>query len=361
MSVTEKDVLAALGEVMDPELNIGLVQAGMVKDIRISGGTVRLKVELATPAYPLKARIQTDVERALRALAGVEAVEVDWGAHVRAGPGSPDGILSEVKNVVLVGAGKGGVGKSTVAMNLAVALGRAGAKVGLLDADFYGPSMPMMAGLLTAKPVSRDGKSLEPLEAHGIKVMSLGFLVEPNQALIWRGPMLHGALTQLVRDVSWGALDYLILDLPPGTGDVVISLSQAVRATGAVLVTTPQDVALADVVRARQMFDKVRIPVLGVVENMSQFVCPHCKTATPIFNHGGGAKAAELFGVDFLGEIPLEIGIRESGDAGVPVVAGRPDSPEAKAFVSVAERVAVRISKDNLRNEAPVQAKVATS
>jgi ATP-binding protein involved in chromosome partitioning len=229
-------------------------------------------------------------------------------------------------------------------VNLAVALARYGATVGLLDADFYGPSIPIMTGLADQRPVSPDGKRLEPLETLGLKIMSLGFLVEPDQALIWRGPMLHGALQQLMRDVNWGPLDYMIMDLPPGTGDVALTVSQTIRATGAVLVTTPQDVALADVVRAKQMFDKVHIPVLGIVENMSQFVCPHCHASTPIFHHGGGRRAAELFQVPFLGEIPLELGIRVGGDEGKPVVAAAPQSVESEAFMTVARAVAGRVS-----------------
>jgi len=238
-------------------------------------------------------------------------------------------------------------------VNLAAALAEHGAKVGLLDADFYGPSIPMMTGI-TERPVSPDGKSLNPMVAHGMKVMSIGFLVEADQALIWRGPMLHGALMQLIRDVNWGELDYLILDLPPGTGDVALTLSQSVRAAGAVLVTTPQDVALADVVRAKQMFDRVHIPVLGIVENMSQFICPHCEKPTAIFHHGGGRKAAEAFGVPFLGEIPLELRVREGGDKGVPVVRSHPESIEAKAFVEMARNIAGRVSTENMRVRLPV-------
>ncbi|HZA52346.1 MAG TPA: Mrp/NBP35 family ATP-binding protein, partial [Myxococcaceae bacterium] len=262
-------------------------------------------------------------------------------------------LIPGVKNVVLVGAGKGGVGKSTVAVNLAVALQKCGAQVGLLDADFYGPSIPMMTGI-RRRPLSRDGKTLDPMEAHGIKVMSIGFLVDPDQALIWRGPMLHGALVQLVRDVNWGELDYLVMDLPPGTGDVALSISQSVRAAGAVLVTTPQDVALADVVRAKQMFDKVQIPVLGVVENMSTFICPHCSKETAIFHQGGGRKAAEAFQVPFLGEIPLELKVREGGDNGVPVVSGHPDGREARAFMEMAKNIAGRVSTVNMRVKLPV-------
>ena len=349
MSVSERDILAAMSKVMDPELHVDLVKAGMVKDIRLSGDTVKLKIELTTPACPLKGKIQADAEAALKQVPGLKTFDIEWGAQVRSAPqAGAQAILPQVKNVILVGAGKGGVGKSTVSVNLAAALAREGAKVGLLDADFYGPSVPLMTGI-TEKPVSPDGKTLPPLEKHGLKVMSIGFLVEAEQAVIWRGPMLHGALMQLVRDVSWGELDYLILDLPPGTGDVALTLSQSVKASGAVLVTTPQDVALADVVRAKHMFDKVHIPVLGIVENMSQFVCPHCSKATAIFNRGGGRKAAEMFSIPFLGEIPLELKIRESGDAGVPVVISAPESAEAQAFVAMARNIAGRVSTENMR------------
>lgn len=353
--IDEQRVLAAMSKVMDPELNVDLVRAGMVKDIAIAGNQVRFKVELTTPACPMKAKIQADTEAALRA-AGITDFQIEWGARVRSAPAgmnAKEPLLPGVKNVILVGAGKGGVGKSTVSVNLAVALARCGARVGLLDADFYGPSIPLMTGI-TKKPVSRDGKTLEPLEAHGISVMSIGFLVEADQALIWRGPMLHGALTQLIRDVRWGELDYLVLDLPPGTGDVALSLSQQLRAAGAVLVTTPQDVALADVVRARQMFEKVNIPVLGIIENMSQFVCPHCEKVTEIFDHGGGRKAGELMGISFLGEIPLQLKIRQGGDSGVPVVLGDPDGLEAKAFMEIAKTLAGRISTENSRVRLPV-------
>ncbi|ABF91793.1 ATP-binding protein, Mrp/Nbp35 family [Myxococcus xanthus DK 1622] len=352
MSVTQADILAAMSKVMDPELHIDLVKAGMVKDIHVSGDTAKLKIELTTPACPMKGKIQADSEAALKAVPGLKSFDIEWGARVRpAGGGMPAGaLLPQVKNIILVGAGKGGVGKSTVALNLATALAQHGAKVGLLDADFYGPSVPLMTGLGDKRPVSPDGKSLNPLEAHGLKVMSIGFLVEADQALIWRGPMLHGALMQLVRDVNWGELDYLVLDLPPGTGDVALTLSQSVRAAGAVLVTTPQDVALADVVRAKQMFDKVHIPVLGIVENMSQFVCPNCSHTTAIFNHGGGRKAAQMFGIPFLGEIPLDLKVRESGDSGVPVVVGAKDSPEAKAFQEVARNVAGRVSAQSIKS-----------
>ena len=358
MNVTERDILAAMSKVVDPELHVDLVKAGMVQNVRVENGIAKLKIELTTPACPMKGKIQADSEAALRAVPGLEKFEIEWGARVRSAPvgasqagGQP--LLPGVKNVILVGAGKGGVGKSTVSVNLAAALAMHGAKVGLLDADFYGPSIPMMTGV-TERPVSPDGKSLNPMDAHGMKVMSIGFLVEADQALIWRGPMLHGALMQLIRDVNWGELDYLVLDLPPGTGDVALTLSQSVRAAGAVLVTTPQDVALADVVRAKQMFDRVHIPVLGIVENMSQFICPHCEKPTAIFHHGGGRKAAEAFGVPFLGEIPLELRVREGGDKGVPVVRSHPESLEGKAFAEMARNIAGRVSTENMRVRLPV-------
>jgi ATP-binding protein involved in chromosome partitioning len=349
MAVTEQDVMAALGTVMDPELHVSLVQAGMIKAVSIDGGRVHAKIELTTPACPLKGKIQADAEAALKAVPGVTALDIEWGAQVRSAPQGQNPMLPQVKHVVLVGAGKGGVGKSTVSVNLAAALAQCGASVGLLDADFYGPSIPLMTGLSEEKPVSPDGKRLEPLLTMGMKVMSLGFLVEPDQALIWRGPMLHGALQQLMRDVNWGALDYLVVDLPPGTGDVALTISQSIKASGAVLVTTPQDVALADVVRAKQMFDKVHIPVLGIVENMSNFVCPHCQQSTPVFHQGGGRRAAEMFGIPFLGEIPLVLAVREGGDAGRPVVVATPDSPEAQAFQSMARNIAGRISAETAR------------
>jgi ATP-binding protein involved in chromosome partitioning len=359
MSVQESDILEALSTVMDPDLNQDVVKAGMVKNLRIEGGKVSLTIELTTPACPMKEKIRTDAEVALKAVAGLAELKLDMTAKTRAAPkSSQSSLLPGVKNVVLVGAGKGGVGKSTVALNLACALARHGAQVGLLDADFYGPSIPTMTGI-KRKPVSRDEKTLDPLEAHGIKVMSIGFLVEPDQALIWRGPMLQGALMQLVRDVNWGELDYLVLDLPPGTGDVPLTVAQQVRSAGAVLVTTPQDLALADVVRAKQMFDKLSIPVLGIVENMNQFICPHCGKGTHIFDVGGGRRAAELMDISFLGDVPLELKIRQGGDRGIPVTVGHPESEESKAFMTIAGRVAARISQENVMRQAPV-VKMAT-
>ncbi|MGC3998304.1 MAG: Mrp/NBP35 family ATP-binding protein [Anaeromyxobacter sp.] len=348
MPLDNQHALEALKKVMDPELHRDLVSLGMIKDLAVSGEAVKLKVELTTPACPLKDTIGKDVEAALRG-AGFTKVEISWGAQVRAAPGAAQGQLTPgVKNIVLVGAGKGGVGKSTVAINVAVGLARLGAKVGILDADIYGPSVPILTGI-TEKPSSSDGQRLDPFTAHGIKVMSIGFLIEPDQALVWRGPMVTGALIQLLRDVNWGELDYLVLDLPPGTGDIPLTLAQNVRAAGVVLVSTPQDVALADVIRAKLMFDKVSIPVLGLVENMSAFVCPHCRHETAIFDKGGARTAAERMGIPFLGEVPIDLAIREGGDQGVPVVAGKPESPQAEAFLAVARQVAGAVSKQVMK------------
>jgi ATP-binding protein involved in chromosome partitioning len=348
MALDPKTALDALKKVQDPELHRDIVSLGMVKDLRIDGTVVSLKVELTTPACPLKDTIQRDVEAVLRQ-AGATKIELAWGAQVRGAPGVAQSSLTPgVKNIVLVGAGKGGVGKSTVALNLAVALSSQGAKVGLLDADIYGPSLPLGSGT-TARPNSKDGKKLEPLEAFGLKLMSIGFLIDPDQALVWRGPMVTGALLQLLRDVNWGELDYLVMDLPPGTGDIPLTLAQNVRAAGVVLVSTPQDVALADVLRAPLMFDKVNIPVLGIVENMSTFVCPHCRQETAIFDHGGAKAAAAKMGIRFLGEIPLDLAVREGGDRGLPIVAGQPDGPQAKAFLEAAQQVAAAISVQNLK------------
>jgi ATP-binding protein involved in chromosome partitioning len=348
MSLDTQTALAALRKVQDPELRRDLVSLGMIKDLEVHGEAVSLRVELTTPACPLRETIGRDVEAALRA-AGAARVEIAWGAQVRSAPGAAEGGLTPgVKNIVLVGAGKGGVGKSTVALNLAVALSRLGARVGILDADIYGPSLPVMTGT-TARPSSRDGKRLEPLEAFGLKTMSIGYLIDPDQALIWRGPMVTSALVQLLRDVNWGELDYLVLDLPPGTGDVPLTLAQNIRAAGVVLVSTPQDVALADVIRAKLMFDKVSIPVLGIVENMSSFVCPHCRQETHIFDHGGARTAADRMGIRFLGEIPLDLAVREGGDKGVPVVAGDPEGPQSKAFLAAAQQVAGAVSVQNMK------------
>ncbi len=356
MALTEREVLEALSKVLDPELHRDLVSAGMIKDLRVDGANVALKVELTTPACPLKEQIEADVQKALGAIPGIGRIDVAWGAEVRraAGTNQPaQELVPQVKNIVLVGAGKGGVGKSTVALNIAVSLARCGAKVGLLDADFYGPSIPIMTGVHD-RPESKDGRRLAPLRAHGLAVMSIGFLVDPDQALVWRGPMLHGALIQLLRDVDWGELDYLVLDLPPGTGDIPLTLAQQVRSAGVVLVSTPQDVALSDVLKAKMMFDKVGIPVLGLVENMSGFVCPHCQHETAIFDRGGAEKACERLAIPFFGRVPLEPSIREGGDKGEPVASAQPEGAQARAFLEVAKRVAGQLSMRSSTTKLPI-------
>ena len=346
-SATQETVLAALKTVQDPELHKDIVTLGMVKDLAVADGRVSLTVELTTPACPLKDQIKADVERALAPL-GVTEVDIEFGAQVRgskSGAGTTD-LLPSVKNIVLVASGKGGVGKSTVAANLAVALKMHGASVGLLDADIYGPSVPILMGVNEepGKVEVDGGYKLAPPVAHGVPVMSIGFFLERDQAVIWRGPMLGKALQQLMSDVQWGELDYLVVDMPPGTGDVQITFSQQLKCSGAVLVATPQDVALADVVRAKSMFDKVHIPIVGMVENMSYFVCDGCGKQHEIFSRGGAQRAADSFGVPFLGEIPMVSAIREWGDKGVPILAQEPGSLTGKAFLEAAARLAGQLS-----------------
>jgi ATP-binding protein involved in chromosome partitioning len=354
---TVEEARSALSQVMDPELNRDLVSLGMIKEIEVEGSKVSVTVELTTPACPLRSKIQQDCEAALRRLAGVEQVEVKMGARTRgtkAGDEHTPDLLPGIKNIVLVASGKGGVGKSTVAINLAASLAQRGAVTGLLDADIYGPSIPTMMGV-TRQPevITVDGKErMVPVPAHGVGLMSIGFFINPSQAVVWRGPMLHKALAQFLEDVHWGTMDYLIVDVPPGTGDVHISFAQLVRATGAVLVTTPQTVALADVIRGRTMFHNVKIPVLGLVENMSTFVCDGCGKEHAIFSRGGGQQAARQLEVPFLGEIPIVTGIRESCDTGVPIVLGQPGSAAARAFSSIVDRLVEVIARRSVEGSA---------
>lgn len=347
-SVTIEAVQRALRTVHDPELHQDLVSLGMVKDIRIDGDDVALTIELTTPACPLKETIRGDVERALRKqVAGVGAVEIAWTARVRKDHRLLDAeVVGQMRNIIAVSSGKGGVGKTTVAVNLAVSLGLSGAKVGLLDADIYGPNVPIMLGV-SGQPEGRrvgDQLKLIPPFNYGIQIMSMGFLIPPDEAVVWRGPMIHSAIRQFFTDVLWHELDYLLVDLPPGTGDAQLSISTLVPLSGAIIVTTPQDVALGDAARGLTMFNKVNTPVLGIVENMSYFACPHCGERTDIFNHGGGARAAERLGVPFLGEVPLELAVREGGDAGVPIVIGDPDSAAARALRDIAGAVAAQLA-----------------
>jgi ATP-binding protein involved in chromosome partitioning len=343
-------VLAAVQGVKDPSTGRTLGELGMVKGVEmLDGKGAKVRIELPTPASPHRLRLEEAVRAVLTPLQ-LSRVEVTFSADVRPSPtkGTGTDLVPGVRNVILVGSGKGGVGKSTVSVNLAVALAKLGCRVGLLDADIYGPSIPLMMGLFGARPSSSDGKSVEPLSAFGVKVISIGFFVDPDQAMIWRGPMLHGALVQLLRDVRWTDLDYLILDLPPGTGDIQLTIAQQVAVSGAVIVTTPQDVALSDAIKAKGMFDKVNIPVLGFVENMSGFVCPHCHTETDIFSKGGAEAAAQKMAVPFLGRVPIHIAVREGGDEGRPVVADHPELPEAQALVRIAQNIADRVAVANL-------------
>jgi ATP-binding protein involved in chromosome partitioning len=340
--LTEDAVRNALATVQEPELGGNLISRNMVKDLVLEGSKVKFTIELTTPACPLKDEIEARVQRALEPL-GVESVEISWSATVRrATPATPQ-LLPGVKNIVAVASGKGGVGKSTVSANLAVALAQAGASVGLLDADITGPNIPMMMGAEGQPVASPEGK-ITPIEAHGVKVISIQFFLPEGQPVVWRGPLVGGAIQQFLRDVDWGELDYLVVDLPPGTSDAQLTLAQSVPITGAVLVTTPQNVSLADVAKALGMFKRVNVPILGVVENMSGFVCAHCGEVTDIFGRGGGERFASEAGLDFLGGIPLDVTVRQGADVGVPAVAQREPGPAAAALQQVARTIAGKVS-----------------
>jgi ATP-binding protein involved in chromosome partitioning len=344
MSATPETVLQALKAVSDPDLHKDIVSLGFVKDVTVDQGRVAFTIELTTPACPVKDRMQEQARSIVAALPGVVGVEITMTARVRSATAPEHGRLpvAGVKNVIAVGAGKGGVGKTTVAVNVAVALSKAGSRVGILDGDIYGPNVPMMFGLHTE--LATESKRIVPAEKYGIQVVSMGFLTSDETPVIWRGPMLHGAIRQFFGDVAWRDLDYLIVDMPPGTGDVALSLSQTVPVVGAVVVTTPQQVALADSRRAVRMYQKLNIPPLGVVENMSYYACPHCHQESDIFGHGGGEEIARQLEVPFLGRLPIYEPIRVGSDRGVPLVIAEPDSAPARAFVQVAESVAAQIS-----------------
>jgi ATP-binding protein involved in chromosome partitioning len=348
--ITREQVIEAIRPVREPELDQSLVDLKMVPDVTVHGRDIGLTIELATPVSPWRGRLEGELRDALATtLPDVGEVTFTWTHRIRSsGGGRSDAQpIKGVKNTVAVASGKGGVGKSTVAVNLAVALAKAGAKVGLLDSDVYGPSIPLMMGVHD-KPLMNAGK-IVPLEAHGVKIMSIGFLLDPEKALIWRGPLVAQLINQFLNDVDWGELDYLILDLPPGTGDVQLTLVQKIPISGAVIVTTPQDVALADAVKGLKMFEEVKTPVLGIIENMSGFICPNCRDLHRIFGEGGGKRTAEEHNVPFLGEIPIEGIVREGGDTGRPVVAAEPESLTAAAFSYVAERVAVRLAAEAIK------------
>ena len=337
-------VLEALRVVNDPDLGRDIVSLDFIKNLQVEGGRVSFAIELTTPACPVKDQMHDQAVAAVRALAGVTEVDVEMTANVRA-VASPDegrAPIPGVKNVIAVGAGKGGVGKSTVAVNLALALSRYGGRVGLMDADVYGPNIPIMLGIKTQ--LETDGKKIVPAEKYGIPVVSMGFLTQDETPIIWRGPMLHGVVQQFFREVRWEELDYLIVDMPPGTGDVALSLSQPVPVSGAVVVTTPQTVSVADSRRAVAMYKKLNVPTLGLVENMSHFVCPTCQEESDLFGKGGGEAAASEMAVPFLGRIPIYQPIREGGDNGRPIVVAEPDSPASQAFLQLAERAAAQVS-----------------
>ncbi|HZA56208.1 MAG TPA: Mrp/NBP35 family ATP-binding protein [Candidatus Udaeobacter sp.] len=362
---TQEQIIEALKKVQDPELHRDIVSLGMVKDLAVINGKVTFTVELTTPACPLRESIETDCRKALAGISGLNAVEINFGAQVRgskSGAGQTD-LLPTVKNVVLVAAGKGGVGKSTVAANLAVALKAHGASTGLLDADIYGPSVPMLMGVKgEPNKIEVNGAyKIAPAVAHGVPIMSIGFFLDPEQAVIWRGPMLGKALHQLMADVHWGELDYLVVDMPPGTGDVQITFSQQLKVSGALLVATPQAVALADVIRAKSMFDKVMIPIVGIVENMSYFICDGCGKEHEIFSRGGARRAAERFKIPYLGEIPITPRLREGGDQGVPILIQDPKSEVSKCFLEIAAKLAGQLSIASERAQRTQGLKIVSS
>jgi ATP-binding protein involved in chromosome partitioning len=337
-------VLQALRVVVDPDIRRDIVSLGFVKDLSIDNGRVAFTIELTTPACPVKEQLRSQAVGAVQALPGVTQVDVQMTAKVRSASAPETGKppLPGVKNVIAVGAGKGGVGKTTVAVNLALALARCGSRVGLLDGDIYGPNVPIMLGLQTQ--LTTDGKQIVPAEKYGVQVVSIGFMTQDDAPIIWRGPMLHGAVQQFFREVAWKDLDYLIVDMPPGTGDVALSLSQTVPVVGAIVVTTPQQVSLADSRRAIRMYQKLNIPPIGIVENMSYYTCTNCHHEADIFGHGGGEKLAADMSVPFLGRLPVYQPIREGSDTGVPLVIAEPASAAAKAFLTVAERTAAQVS-----------------
>jgi ATP-binding protein involved in chromosome partitioning len=359
----ENKILEALSKVIDPDLNKDIVSLGFIKDLKIDGGKVSFTLELTTPACPLKEELEAGAKAAALCVEGVEDVQVNVTSSVRkhepakssgcgsgnAPPPKIENLVPGAKNIIAIASGKGGVGKSTVSVNLATAMAMEGAKVGLLDLDVFGPSLPMMMGV-KGEPETVN-KKLVPLESHGVIVMSLGFMIPDGTPLIWRGPMVMGAVEQLLRDVAWGELDYLFIDLPPGTGDAQLSLTQKVPLTGAVIVTTPQDVALLDATKGLAMFKKVNVEVLGIVENMSFFLCPKCGERSEIFSHGGGKAASEKEGVPFLGEIPLNISIRECGDDGTPIVVAEPENPLALIFRNIAKSLASKVSIQGFKSQ----------
>ena len=345
MSTTIEAVKAALSEVIDPNTGKDFISSKSAKNIEVDGDHVALDVELGYPAKSQIDPIRTAITAALLKVEGVAKVHVHVYAKIVAHSAQRGvKLLPNVRNIIAIASGKGGVGKSTTAVNLALALAAEGASVGLLDADIYGPSQPMMMGI-SGRPKSNDGKTMEPMENHGLQVSSIGFMVNPDDPMVWRGPMVTQALQQLLEQTNWRDLDYLVVDMPPGTGDIQLTLSQKVPVTGAVIVTTPQDIALLDARKGLKMFEKVGIPILGVVENMSMHVCSNCGHAEAIFGEGGGAKMCADFGVDFLGSLPLAMAIRQQTDSGTPTVVADPDGVEAQIYKQIARKVAVKVAE----------------
>lgn len=341
MKITEDQILKALSRVQEPELHKDLVSLNMVRDIEIKEDQVSFTIVLTTPACPLKNQIESEARQAVEAIDGVHSVEIKMDANVPSDGRSRGLVELPIRNAIAIASGKGGVGKSTVAANVAVVLAQSGARVGLLDADIYGPNIPTMMGVDHLPPITEE--KLIPAEAYGVKLMSIGFLVKPNQPLIWRGPMLHSAIRQFLTDVSWGELDYLIIDLPPGTGDAALSLAQSLPLSGGVIVTLPQQVSLDDARRGLEMFRQLDVPIFGIVENMSFLELPD-GTRMDVFGAGGGRRLAQESGVPFIGAIPMDPEVRAGGDSGNPVVISYPDAPVAQALRDVAKDIAAKVS-----------------
>jgi ATP-binding protein involved in chromosome partitioning len=354
MAITEAAVLDALRAVRDPDLNRDIVSLKFVKNLRIDGGRVSFSIELTTPACPVKDQMRDQARAVVERIPGVSAVEIEMTAQVRSTIGADLGKapVPGVKNIIAVGAGKGGVGKTTVAVNLAIALSQSGGRVAMIDGDVYGPNVPLMLGINTQ--LTTDGQKIIPAEQYGIQLVSMAFLTGDDAPVIWRGPMLHGVIQQFFREVRWDGVDYLIVDMPPGTGDVALSLSQTVPVSGSVVITTPQTVSVADTRRAVAMYQKLNIPTLGLIENMSHFVCPACSHESDIFGKGGGENLATEMSVPFLGRIPIHEPIRIGGDTGVPIAIGEPNSMAAKAFRAAAERLAAQLSIASYKRAIPL-------
>ena len=342
----EERVLGELRKVLDPDLGKDIVSLGFIRNLKIDDGAVTFDLNLTTPACPVKDQMRDEAAALVESLPGVSRVSINMTAEVKQAPRMDKGALSNVRNIVAVGSGKGGVGKSTISVNLAAALAQAGAKVGLLDGDIYGPTTPIMLGVDTTP--ENEGKKIKPAESAGLKFMSMGLMVSsPDQPLIWRGPMAHKAFQQCLFDVNWGELDYLIVDLPPGTGDVHLTLAQSVPLTGCVIVSTPQDVGLMISMKTLRMFEQTKVPILGIVENMSYYMCPHCDSKDYIFGEGGGRRAADELDIPFLGEVPLDLPIRTQADAGSPIVCAQPDAASSLILRKISERLAAQISIRN--------------